>query len=257
MLFGKRKKHNHIDYFSTLKGVVGMLRNPEHTESVFDIEDGLKPLKATDNVVDYVRGDEGVARMIEERWLASPPDVASLARMPRATLGWCFAHHLIDNGFDPDYYRKIEVKSDVDYVLMRMRQTHDLWHVVTGIDTSREGELSLKAFELAQIRRPMAAVITCGGVMRYLVHSPDELGTVLDAISHGYWLGHHAKPMLAQRWEEGWERPLADWREQLNVPVAVQLPDADPCLEPSSCGTVADHSADSSVDHSAGHSAGA
>ncbi len=60
-------------------------------------------------------------------------------------LGHAFAHHIIDHGFDPDYYRKIDIKNDVDYVLMRMRQTHDIWHVVTGIGTDPVGELGLKA----------------------------------------------------------------------------------------------------------------
>jgi ubiquinone biosynthesis protein COQ4 len=243
MLFGRKRGHRsqHIDYFHTLKGVVGMLRDPEHTNSVFDIEDGLRGLDATDKVLAVVRDQPGVAEMIEARWLAPPPNVADLARMPRGTLGWAFAHHLIDHGFDPDYYRKIDVRDDVDYVLMRMRQTHDIWHVVTGIDTSREGELALKAFELAQTRRPLAAVITCGGVMRYLVHDPERLGDVLQAISHGYWLGHHARPMLAQKWEEGWEVPLAEWRERLAIPVPVEFPDADPVLEPDPADDLGEH----------------
>lgn len=244
MLFGRLLRHRQqIDYFHTLKGVVGMLRDPEGTSSVFDIEDGLRKLQATENILEAVRDQPGVAEMIDARWLAPPPDVERLAESPRGTLGWHFAHHLIDNGFDPDYYRRIDIQNDVDYVLMRMRQTHDLWHVLTGIGTSRIGELSLKSFELAQTRRPLAAVITCGGVMRYLFHDPDQLGDVLEAISHGYWLGHHAKPMLAQKWEEGWDRPLAAWREQLNLPVACVEPDRNPSLTPTDDGVVADHSA--------------
>ena len=243
MLFGRRRTHSHhIDYFTTLKGVIGMLRDPEHTTSVFDIEDGLRHLTATDNILEHVAADPGVAAMIEERWLSDPPNVRELAELPRGTLGWCFAHHLIDHGFEPDYYRKIDVKNDVDYILMRVRQTHDIWHVITGIDTSRQGELSLKAFELAQLRRPMAAVITCGGVMRFLVHEPDQLGSVLEAISHGYWLGHHAKPMLARKWEEAWDRPLASWREELNIPVEVSLPGADPLLAADPGADLGDHS---------------
>lgn len=36
-----------LTYVRTLRGVIGMLRNPEGTESVFDIEDGLKDIQAT------------------------------------------------------------------------------------------------------------------------------------------------------------------------------------------------------------------
>jgi ubiquinone biosynthesis protein Coq4 len=220
MLFGKRKRHGHIAYFTTLKGVIGMLRDPEHTESVFDIEDGLANIEATELAMRYVRADPGAARLMDERYLAPLPDLDALARCPAGSLGHAFAQHIRERGFDPDYYRKIDVRSDAQWVLMRMRQNHDLWHVVTGIDTDPIGELSLKAFELAQTRRPMAAVITSGGVLRYLIKDPDELDAVLNAIAHGYALGRAARPFLAQRWEDGWDRPLAQWRAQTNVRIA-------------------------------------
>jgi ubiquinone biosynthesis protein Coq4 len=230
MLFGKRKRHGHIAYFTTLKGVIGMLRDPEHTESVFDIEDGLANIEATELAMRYVRADPGVARLMDERYLAPLPDLDALARGAEGSLGWAFARHIRDRGFDPDYYRKIDVHSDTQWVLMRMRQTHDLWHVMTGIGTDPIGELSLKAFELAQTRRPMAAVITSGGVLRYLIKDPDELDHVLNAIAHGYSLGREARPFLAQRWEEAWDRPLTHWRAQMNVRVDdgdARRPDAD------------------------------
>lgn len=218
MLFGKHKRHGHIHYFTTLKGVVGMLRDPEHTESVFDIEDGLAHIEATRLAMKYVRLDDDVARLMDERHLARMPDIDSLSRCPEGSLGWSFARHITGHGFDPDYYRKIEVKTDEEWVLMRMRQNHDLWHVVTGIGTDPIGELALKAFELAQTRRPMAAVITSGGVLRYLIKEPEQLDRVLEGIAHGYSLGRAAKPFLAQKWEEAWDRPLATWRTLVGVP---------------------------------------
>ena len=30
-------------------------------------------------------------------------------------------------------------------------------------------------------------------------------------------LGRVCAPLLAQRWEEGWDRPLTDWKEQLGI----------------------------------------
>ena len=153
-----------------------MLRDPKHTESVFDIEDGLRDLKAYQLVLEHIKSDPAVARIIEERYLAPPHDMAALGRLPDGTFGKAFWHHIEDNGFDPDYYRKIEVASDLDYVLMRVRQTHDVWHVVTGIGTDQIGEIALKAFELCQLRRPMAAVIAAGGVFRYLLKDPRRSG---------------------------------------------------------------------------------
>ena len=67
MLFGiPSRTRSRIHYFTTLKGVVGMLRDPKHTESVFDIEDGLRDIEATSLAMEHVRKDSGVERMIEE-----------------------------------------------------------------------------------------------------------------------------------------------------------------------------------------------
>ena len=58
--------------------------------------------------------------------------------------------------------------------------------------------------------------------MRYLLKNPDELGLVLGSIAHGYRLGCRAEPLLAQKWEEHWDRPLAQWRAQLNITEALE-----------------------------------
>ncbi len=221
-LFRGRGRHgSQLHLFTMLKGVVGMLRDPKHTESVFDIEDGLRDLEAYKLIEVHVKSDPSMAVMVAERFLAEPHDLDALGRLREKTLGKMFWHHIEDNGFDPDYYRKIRVETDLDYILMRVRQTHDIWHVVTGIGTDQIGEIALKAFELAQLRRPMAAVIAAGGVIRYMMKEPDEMGSVLEAIAYGYRMGASCRPFLAQKWEEHWDRPLENWRTQLGVSAAL------------------------------------
>ena len=186
-------------------------------------------------VVERVRQDRDVAAMMDTRYVADPVDLDELEALPTGTLGCAFARHILDHGFDPDYYRKIEVETDLDWVMMRMRQTHDIWHVVTGIDTSRLGEIAVKAFELAQTWRPLAAVITCGGMMRYLMKDPDQLGDAMQHISHGYQLGRHARPFLAQKWELHWDWPLIRWREEVGLPR--EVPPPGQFLPPCETGT--------------------
>ncbi len=224
MLFGRHE--NHIHYFRTLKGVVGMLAAPEHTESVFDIEDGLREIEASKRMIEHLRGFSEVREMIDSRWLAQEDkDLDRLGALAEGSLGRVFADHIRTNGFDPDYYRRLEIVDDVTYVMMRVRQTHDLWHCLTGFGVDRIGELALKAFELAQLRRPMAAVITSGGVLRFLLKDPDQLGEVLRGISQGYRLGLAAHPLLACKWEEDWEKPVAQWRAELNIDPDLADPD--------------------------------
>jgi ubiquinone biosynthesis protein Coq4 len=159
-----------------------------------------------------------MAQLMKERYLRhGAHDMDALLKLPEATLGYCFARQLRDKGFDPDYFRVREVHTDLDYVLMRLRQTHDIWHIVTGFDTDPISELGIKAVELAQTRRPMAAVVAAGGVLRFLYKDPDHLGEALCAVSEGYQMGIKAKLLLAQKWEDHWERPLEEWRTMLNL----------------------------------------
>ena len=220
---GHSHKHQ-VHLLRTLKGVVGMLRDPHHTESVFDIEDGLRDIEASELFARHARSLSGVADLMDERYLAPATNVDALHQLPDGSLGKTYAEHITSHGFDADYFRKRPVETDVDYVQMRMRQTHDIWHVMTGFGVGSLGELGLKAFELAQTRRPMSAVITTGGVLRYMLKDPDQLEAMLQYVAYGYHLGSRAKPFLAQRWEEEWELPLDLWRERVGFVAPEETP---------------------------------
>ena len=212
-----RRQHEHPSYLTLMRGAVGMMLDPEHTESVFNIEDGLRKNPATCELLRFSARDPAVQELIAERYLASLPDTEALRRLPPGTLGRMYADHLDSMGFDPDYYRKIDVRDDIDYVMMRIRQTHDIWHVVTGFDTHPLGEICVKAVELAQTHRPMAAAICAGGIFRYMLHEPDRFGDCIESIVAGYHLGLRAGPLLSMRWEMLWDRKLEDLRAGLGV----------------------------------------
>jgi ubiquinone biosynthesis protein COQ4 len=40
---------------------------------------------------------------------------------------------------------------------------------------------------------------------------------LFDTIPVGYRMGTQAQPLLAQKWKENWEKPLAEWRSQLGI----------------------------------------
>lgn len=42
------------------------------------------------------------------------------------------------------------------------------------------------------------------------------------AIAYGLELGAKGQPLLAQRWEEGWSKPLQEWRQQLGIDALMQ-----------------------------------
>lgn len=211
------KKALQIDLFSTLKGVVSLLRDAGQTDSVYDIEDGLKNTAAMQVAIAHLQQQPGVAEMIQERYIAPTPNLEQLLKLPSDSLGSAYASALTEAGFDPNFYRKVKVTDDTSYILLRLRQTHDIWHCVTGFNVDVEGELGLKAFELAQTRRTMAVVLIAGGLLKTLFHAPERLDNLLEHLAIGYRMGAKAKPFLAQKWEEQWEKPLEQWREELGV----------------------------------------
>lgn len=206
-----------LDLLTTLRGALTLLLDPSRADSTPDIEDGLIRLKATQKAVDFVMAKPGVAEIVAERYLAPPPDLKALAQYPPGSLGYEFTAYLKETGFDPNYYRALPIKDETSYILTRLRQTHDLWHLVTGFGSDVNGELGLQAFCLAQVRLPLPIILLAGGLLKTLVTAPDEMEDLLDRIAVGYRLGSKTKPMLAQRWEENWDKPLAQWREELGL----------------------------------------
>jgi ubiquinone biosynthesis protein COQ4 len=215
MAFGNLRQN--LDFISTLKGVVALLRDPNQTTSVYDVEDGLRYTKATELAVEFVKSKPEVIEIFQARYLAPSVDLEALLKLPQASLGHTYATYIKESGFDPNFYRLVKVEDDVSYFLLRMRQTHDIWHIVAGFATDVNGELGLKAFELAQTHRTMSAVLIAGGLLSTLFKQPESLDELLEQIAIGYRLGAKAKPFFAQKWEENWEKPLLEWRQELCV----------------------------------------
>lgn len=202
---------------SVSKGILSLLRNPSNTESVYDIEDGLYGTQAMQLAVDFIKTDANTAQLVQDRYIAPAPDLDALLQYPQDSLGYYYAAALTEAGFDPEFYRAIAVQDDASYILLRLRQTHDIWHLITGFGTDVAGELGLKAFELAQTRRPMALVLLTFGLLKALLKAPDTLATLLPTISQGYQLGLRTQPLLSQKWEEQWDKPLQQWQQELGI----------------------------------------
>ncbi len=206
-----------LDVLVVLKGVLSLVQDPTQTESVYDIEDGMKHSAAMKVATEYMLTQPEVLALTQEKYLAPIPDIPLLLQCPAGSLGLAYATYINTSGFDPAFYRPMKVNDDTSYLLLRLRQTHDIWHVVTGFPTSVAGELGLKAFELAQTRRTMAGILIAGGFLKCLLQEPGELDILLNSISRGYRLGSHAKPLLAQKWELDWDKSLDEWQSTLGI----------------------------------------
>ena len=87
-------------------------------------------------------------QMLEERYLSPVPDLESLAKLPEGSLGRAFETYMTENDLDPVLLREsafIEAHKkqgeDAGYLSERGFQLHDMFHVLTGFDTSPLGEV--------------------------------------------------------------------------------------------------------------------
>jgi ubiquinone biosynthesis protein COQ4 len=193
------------------------LKHPDSLESVFKIAGSLKNSAMSAQMFRHLLENTSMAALVEENWRPGPIDLDALERLPEGTLGHEYAHQLRSQGLTPDSLIDTNpITSPQDYVTHRLRETHDIVHVLTGFGVDRVGELGLQAFNLAQNRSPLAVMLIFGGMLSAL-QNDEPLEELLTALSRGFDLGLKAECVIAQKLEEGWDRPLADWREQLRL----------------------------------------
>ncbi len=215
-LLPPRPMRLHLEYLTGIKGFLSLLRDPNKVDSVFEIVEGFADTAIYRQAIAYVRSFPENAPLFDERHLAGPIDLQRLLLLPAGSLGREFAATMLARKLDPDFFPKVDVKDDVTYLMLRLRQTHDLWHLVTGFDVDVPGELGLQAFGLAQLHNPLAVALIAGGLLRTL-SDPSGLDRVMNQIARGWEMGRAAKQLFAQKWEQGWDKPLKIWREELDV----------------------------------------
>jgi ubiquinone biosynthesis protein COQ4 len=145
-------------------------------------------------------------------------DFDALRKLPDGTLGREYTRFLDENGITPDAFEKLPDIGDerAAYVMLRMRQTHDLWHVLTGYTPDVRGEVLLQAFTYAQTRAPSALLIALFGTVRFGFKWPQQGKALREAFARGERTGF----LATFEWEDHWATPVAELRTLLACPPA-------------------------------------
>jgi ubiquinone biosynthesis protein COQ4 len=98
-------------------------------------------------------------------------------------------------------------------VRARMRDAHDLWHVVTGYQTDLIGEASVLAFTFAQTRNPGVGLI----VLSAFLEARGDSNATRILLVEAFLRGRHAEWFPAADWEALLSKPLDHVRRQLGV----------------------------------------
>ena len=164
-----------------------------------------------------MQSSPGADSMLETRYLSPTPDIDALRTCPDGSLGHAFVEYLDANNLDANLLRESAFipahkarGDDEGYLAERGFQLHDLFHVLTGYDTSPLGEVKVVSFTVAQAPAPYPAMIIASRPLQMVLYEPELFPFLMDAITEGWARGRNAKPLLPVAWEDYWEEPLAD-----------------------------------------------
>ncbi|MBF2097232.1 MAG: ubiquinone biosynthesis protein [Gloeomargaritaceae cyanobacterium C42_A2020_066] len=200
-----------------VKASISMLFGDNSLQTVGDMTEGLLATPAYKLLAEHLKQDSMCRTIIQERYIPPTHDLDKLLSLPSDSLGYIYAAQMKKSGYNPNLHEGMTVDSDAHYVEIRLSQTHDIWHIVTGFDTTIASEFGLQAFYLAQFPYPLATMLIANALIFTTLKTPEMLPQLLEAIAQGFKLGKTAKPLFAQKWEEEWSKPLSQWQADLNI----------------------------------------
>jgi ubiquinone biosynthesis protein COQ4 len=203
-----------------------LLANKEDTVQVFEIMqalNGRSTAKGYRRLISTLSGGRLAYERVEMAEVLS--DGALVDSFAEETVGGHYRQFVRSQGFTPEGLaaesRKArggegaEVRHPIAWFGRRIRDTHDLWHILTGYGRDGLGELCLVAFSYAQTRSLGWAFIAVGGMLQgfRIGQGRRTAAIVWQAYKHGRdaaWLpGQDFVALLGE--------PLEAARKRLNI----------------------------------------
>jgi ubiquinone biosynthesis protein COQ4 len=208
------------DFPRARRALAALLRDPDDLPQVFALIESISGTAPHRLLLGFKRSQTG-ARILRER-----PDIAVLLSdrawlktLPEGSLGRAYLAFVESEGISAEGIREADGAAATDrrrpevfiYMHRRMRDTHDLWHTVTGYKGDVLGELALLAFTLGQSWNAGLAVIVVAALLKGMGrgHAP--------VIRDGFRRGRAAAWLPAQDWESTLTLPLDEVRARLKL----------------------------------------
>jgi len=185
-----------------------LIKNPDDTRHVFTIVESLS--------------GRAPLRLLASRAQILPilRDRAALERMPEGSLGHAYLAFVDRERIDADGLVQASVDgetgalvrgADLEYVRDRLRDTHDLWHAVSGYQGDLYGETALLAFSTVQTLNPGLVLIVLTALLR--ARDPQLYRLVFGGLASGA----RAEWLPPVEWESLLPLPLEEVRRRLRV----------------------------------------
>ncbi|MCT0249122.1 Coq4 family protein [Synechococcus sp. CS-205] len=208
---------------NNLKLLSAIGRSGGDLHSVADLVDNMLESPQMEACVRRFRAIPGGAEMMDQRYPPLQPDIERMIQMPEGSLGHGYAQLIRHLNYDPEFFRPRTTDTEARWLTQRIGTTHDIHHVVTGFGTGAVGENGVLMITASQIGFPAYVLLNTAaqlssfrqqGLQRTAQLDYEQLST---ALAHAMAIARSASCLAAVRWEEGWERSVQDWREQLGI----------------------------------------
>jgi ubiquinone biosynthesis protein COQ4 len=215
-----------MDIPRALRALRSPLRDRENTSQVFEIMRALNGGSAPRNYRRLLRTAHGGRIAYEhEELLDLLDDDQAMSAYPQGTVGgqylaWRKAENLSAEGLAQESRKgldlsKVELRHPYAWFGRRLRDTHDLWHIVSGYGRDGLGEACLVAFSFAQTGGPGWAAIAVGASFKAF-----RLGGGWEhvaAIWEGYRRGRKAAWLPGEDYRVLLAEPVESARRRLGI----------------------------------------
>jgi ubiquinone biosynthesis protein COQ4 len=210
---------------TAIGAVRALLANPDDLPQVFTLLEALGG-HTNERTERRLAGSETGRRLLAERPDLVPQleDREAIRRLPAGSLGRAYLDFLESESISAAGIKDADARGrshpqdlppNLAYIHQRMRDTHDLWHAVTGYKGDILGETALLAFTLAQIWNPGIGILVAVGFFKTGVGPAGAAARAL--IIDGYRRGMRAAWLPEQPWETMLALPVAEVRARLGV----------------------------------------
>lgn len=210
---------NLILRFRLVLAFFSLIKDPTQTDKIFFISDKSRslPSKLLKQTLNYIMEQPGFRRLFESQYDPSIPSLNELLSYPEGSLGHSLGMHLKDNNLELDFFPPTEGTNEASYITRRVRRTHDIWHVLTGFDTSPAGEVALQAFTFAQLKAPFSALLIAVSILHSLDRGQSMFFEIMEKIFVGHRLGSVCVSLIGIPIEQRLGESLVKIREEFGL----------------------------------------
>ncbi len=218
-----KSRHNPMRFREAWQGIRALMKDPDDTGQVFKIIRALSGNAGERQFQRLLASEHGPSILADDRSLLDRlSDRAYLASLPDGSLGRIYADFTEREQISPAGLVEASESVADDGELMdrermlfgnRMRDSHDLWHIVTGYGRDLVGEAALLAFTYQQTRNRGIGFIVFVAYIKAGRASPEHRRLIRD----GYLRSKRASWLPGADWASLLEEPLDVVRETLGV----------------------------------------